>query len=297
MSSDISNYVNTYLNFLKLEKNYAFNTIKSYKKDLSIFQDFLKQQSLSINKIDYHLCRQYLYFLEKLNYSRKTISRNIASLRSFWKYLAHNNIISNNPWLFLSTPKIPKKLPIVLYEQEIEKIFSCFDLSHNIDRRNRALIELLYSSGFRVSEITQLNLNDLNFFEREILVKGKGNKERIVVFGKIAEKYLKLYLQNTRHIWAKKNNSALFINQQGSRITPRTVQRIIKKIKNQAHISNPITPHTFRHSFATELLNGGANLKIVQELLGHSSLSTTQIYTHLTQKNLIKTYKIHHPRA
>ncbi|MBT7088069.1 tyrosine-type recombinase/integrase, partial [bacterium] len=161
--------------------------------------------------------------------------------------------------------------------------------------RDYLIAKMMIVLGIRVSEVLAIKKNILH--DEKIVILGKGNKERIVVFGKIAEKYLKLYLQNTRHIWAKKNNSALFINQQGSRITPRTVQRIIKKIKNQAHISKPITPHTFRHSFATELLNGGANLKIVQELLGHSSLSTTQIYTHLTQKNLIKTYKIHHPRA
>jgi integrase/recombinase XerC len=297
LSKEFSTYLTSYLNFIKIDKNYSIHTCKGYKKDLMIFSLFADKEKTSVSNLDYHLARKYLYYLEQKNYARKSIARNIAALRSFWKYLLTKNVTNNNPWRLLSTPKISQKLPPILFKEEIEKILDSINLKTKTGLRNRCILELLYSSGLRVSELTQLTLADLNLNDQEILIRGKGDKERIVVFGKFAKKYLKLYLDNSIQLRHHKSAKTLFLNQKNMGISPRTVQRIIKNIKKKLNLNKNISPHTFRHSFATELLNGGANLKIVQQLLGHSSLSTTQIYTHLTRKNLLTTYKKSHPRA
>jgi integrase/recombinase XerC len=288
-----SKSIQKFINYLKTERNYSKHTLSNYALDLSFLVAFLGKR-----KVDRAAAREYLLELEKKRYSRRSIARKLSSVRSFFRFLARENVIDKNPFENLLTPKLPKKLPNFLYPEEIKSLFEAPDMKTPKGLRDKAIFEVIYGTGLRVMEIIRINMNDINFDEGEIKVLGKGSKERIVLFGSHARRAMQDYLKEGRPQMASgKKNPALFINRRGGRLTPRSVERIIVYYTKKAGIAKKVTPHTLRHSFATHLLSGGADLRMVQELLGHVSLSTTQVYTHITKERLKQVYDSSHPRA
>ena len=272
-----------FLNYIK-NKNYSNYTIDSYNKDLDNFYIYLKQNNTDIKKVNYKFLRGYLTVLYDKKYSKKTIARNISTLKSFFKYLKKQNIIESNPMNLIKTPKIDKKLPKFLNYDDLEKILSIPDTTTFLGKRNALILELLYSTGVRVSELVNIKLNDIDLSEEKILILGKGNKERYVLFGSKAKE--------------KTDDSPyLIVNRYGNKITDRGIRKILDSIILDASLSYKISPHTLRHTFATHMLDSGADIEIVKELLGHESLSTTQIYTHVTSESLKRVYSETHPRA
>ena len=282
-----------YIHYLITERNYSPHTISNYARDLAYLINFLKGK-----KLDRAAAREYLLQLEKKRYARRSIARKLSCARSFIRFLVREKEIKANPFEPLLTPKLPKKLPNFLYREELKGLLEASGGQDPGSLRDRALLETIYGTGLRVAEIVQLNVNDIDFIEKEIRVLGKGSKERIVLFGSKASEALHYYIDNGRpaHLGGE-NSVALFLNRRGSRITPRSVERIIVRYAKKAGIVKKVTPHTLRHSFATHLLEGGADLRMVQELLGHASLSTTQVYTHVTKERLKEVYDAAHPRA
>ncbi len=282
-----------FLNYLKNERNYSDHTLSNYGRDLRFLISFIKNK-----KIDRLAAREYLLALEKNNYSRRSIARKLSAARSFFRYLQREKKITENPFQNLVTPKLPRKLPNFLYPEEITRLFEAADSATPLGKRDRAILEMLYGTGMRVIELCRLNLNDIDWDDKEIKVFGKGAKERIVIFGSFAEKALKEYLNNGRPaLIGQARSAAFFVGRRGTRLTSRQTERIIRFYAKKADIQKKVTPHTLRHSFATHLLEGGADLRMTQELLGHVSLSTTQVYTHVTKERLKKVYDAAHPRA
>jgi len=281
-----------YLHYLKTERNYSPHTISNYARDLAFLMVFLKER-----KIDRGTARDFLNELEKKRYSRRSIARKLSAARSFFRYLLREKLTEGNPFDLLLTPKIQKKLPNFLYPEEMAKLLKAPN-PDPLGTRDRAIIELLYGSGIRVAELVDLNINELDLSEGEIRVFGKGAKERIVLFGSLAAKALNNYISGARpQLLAGRKSPALFLGRLGTRLTARQIERLIRFYAKKSGITKKVTPHTLRHSFATHLLDGGADLRMVQELLGHVSLSTTQVYTHVTKDRLKKVYDHAHPRA
>ena len=294
----IDNLFIEFLKYLKIEKNYSKYTIINYGKDLKIFKKYLDIEHITdIKKIDYKVLRQYLSFLYDFDYEKKTISRNISTLRSFFKYLHKEDAIKTNPMALIESPKLDKKLPKVLNIVEIEDILNIPDTTIPLGQRDSVILELIYSTGIRVSELVNIKLSDIDYSSKKIIITGKGNKERIVLFGSVLEDKLNLYLNDGRLKLLKNNNDYLILNHNGGKITPRGIELIIDKVLKTGHINFKISPHTLRHTFATHMLNNGADVKTVQELLGHESLSTTQIYTHVSNERLKNVYLNTHPRG
>lgn len=280
-----------FLNYIK-NKNYSNYTINSYSKDLDNFYVYLNQNNTEIKKVNYKFLRGYLTVLYDKKYSKKTIARNISTLKSFFKYLKKENIIESNPMNLIKTPKIDKKLPKFLNYDDLEKILSIPDTTTFLGKRNALILELLYSTGVRVSELVNIKLNDIDLSEEKILILGKGNKERYVLFGSKAKEKILDYLKEKTD-----NSPYLIVNRYGNKITDRGIRKILDSIILEASLSYKISPHTLRHTFATHMLDSGADIEIVKELLGHESLSTTQIYTHVTSESLKRVYSKTHPRA
>lgn len=288
----------SFLKYLKEEKNYSKYTVINYGKDLKLFLRFLKDEKITdIKKIDYKIMRTYLSFLYDLDYSKKSIARNISTLRSFFHYLLKENKIDSNPMNLITNPKMDKKLPKVLYNEQLENLLAAPDTKTTLGQRDSVILETIYSTGVRVSELVSIKISDINFNEKTIKVLGKGSKERVVLFGSVLEKKLNLYLNDGRLSLLKKPNDYLILNSRGNKITPRSIEIIIEKYLRQLGLNIKVTPHTLRHTFATDMLNNGADLKTVQELLGHESLSTTQIYTHVSNEHLRNVYLETHPRS
>jgi len=288
-----SELLQKFIAHLKTERNYSKHTLSNYGLDLRFLIGFLGKK-----KIDRSAAREYLLELEKKRFSRRSVARKLSSARSFFRFLAREKIIDKNPFENLLTPKLPKKLPNFLYPEEIKSLFAAPDMKTPKGLRDKAIFEVIYGTGLRVMEIIRMNLNDINFDEGEIKVLGKGSKERIVLFGSHARRAMQEYLKEGRPTFSSgKKNPAFFINRRGGRLTARSVERIIVHYTKKAGITKKVTPHTLRHSFATHLLSGGADLRMVQELLGHVSLSTTQVYTHITKERLKQVYDSSHPRA
>jgi len=299
-------YIETYQKYLKNEKNYSDNTIISYKNDLNQLFSFIKEYKLlrknGIKYIDHQIMRKFIVYLKEKKYSKRSISRKVSTARSFFKFLHKEEIIEVNPTLNLLTPKIDKKLPYFLYLQEIDKLIETPPRNKLSGIRDRAILEILYGTGIRVSELTNLNIDDIDFNEKIIKVLGKGSKERILPLSnpviKAMQEYIeKRYLFNRNKFDKTINKNALFLNRFGGRLTARSIRRIIIKYIKIAGLNKKLSPHVLRHSFATHLLGGGADLRSVQELLGHKSLSTTQIYTHITKERLKEIYQKSHPRS
>ncbi len=287
-----SEIIDQFINHLKTERNYSSHTISNYQRDLKFLINFLKQR-----KVDRSAARDYLMALEKRRYSRRSIARKLSSARSFFRFLLREKLVEQNPFENLLTPKLPKKLPNFLYPEELKSLLDAPDLRSSQGLRDRAILEVIYSTGLRVTEIIRINVNDVDFDEGEIKVLGKGSKERIVLFGSHAREALQKYLKDGRPKLSHKKTPALFINRRSGRLTQRSVERMIVYYTKKAGLTKKVTPHTLRHSFATHLLSGGADLRMVQELLGHVSLSTTQVYTHITKERLKEVYDSAHPRA
>jgi len=291
--------LNRYVSYLEVEKNASPYTVRNYSSDLIDFLNFLRDKGVnSLKEVDRHILRDYLSRLTDKGIVKVSLARKLSAIRSFYRYLMREEILSQNPLEGTSSPKQDKRLPSFLTIEEVKRLLSAPDLSTPQGLRNRALIELIYASGLRVSELAKLNLEQLDLDSREIRVWGKGSKERVALMGKPAASALASYLKEGRpKLLGQKKSSALFINRQGERLIERRVQKIIEECAKGAGIGKRVYPHLLRHSFATHLLDGGADLRVVQELLGHSSLSSTQVYTHVTRSQAKKIYLKAHPMA
>lgn len=290
--------INNFIEELKYERNYSDLTVKSYMDDLVLFLEYLNEKNIKkYDDVEYQDIRLYINYLYELKYSNKTISRHISSLRSFFKYLKSQNLIKNNPMTLISNPKLDKKLPKYLNYEDSERLLNAFDNNNYIGIRNSLILEMLYSTGIRVSELINIKLNDISDDNKSIKIIGKGNKERIVYFGTKCNDLINLYLKKSYPILNINNIDYLFLSKTGKKINDREVRTIIDDAAKIANINMKISPHVLRHTFATHMLNEGADLRSVQELLGHSNLSTTQIYTHLTNEKIRNVYLNAHPRA
>ncbi len=281
--------VDKFLFFLKVELNYSELTIKSYQLDLTDFFRFIESKKINYLTITNHDVRGYLKYLDSCNLKNSTISRRISTLRTFYNYLVDENIVENNVFHNVKNPKLEKKLPNYLNYNEMEELLESIDISTTEGLEKRLLIEMFYSTGCRVSEMINVKISDIDFTNKTIRIMGKGSKERIVYFGDYASKYLDNYLSKV------KCDKYLFTNKKGEKLTVNEVEQIVKDIMKHISIKTHVTPHTLRHTFATHLLNNGADIKTVQELLGHANLSTTGIYTHVSSDRLkdiyFKTFK------
>lgn len=297
--------ISLFLDYLKYQKNFSNYTVINYEEDLKKFNDFLVVKKIDdINKIDYNLIREYLSFLhnyksskQKKGYSKKTISRYISTLRSFFKYMLKKGIIKENPMILISNPKLDKTLPKFLYNDELNQILNIPDTNDIIGIRDALILEMFYATGIRVSELSHLKIDDIDFNNKRIKVHGKGNKERIVLYGERCSKLLDRYIKASRCKLVKDNTLYLFLNKKGKRLDENNIRLIIKDILKKSGLNIKLTPHVLRHTFATDLLNNGADLRTVQELLGHENLKTTEIYTHITNDRLKQVYINCHPRA
>lgn len=290
-------WIQKFLTYLQIEKNYSNYTLQNYQLDLEEFFGYCKQHSISYLKITYVEARRYLNFLYYEKSDKATsISRKISSIRSFYRFLSNQNQ-ENYSFHLLKLPKKGKRLPKYLEYNEIEEIFDIPDLNTPLGERNALLLEMLYATGMRVGELVSIQIEDINHFDKTIKILGKGNKERIVYYNKITEKRLKLYLENGRKQLDKKDSNYLFLNKLGGPLTTRGVEYVLDQIMKHTSITKHVTPHMLRHSFATHLLNEGCDLLSVQELLGHESLSATNIYTHVTNDRMKDVYLRTHPRA
>ena len=289
-----------FINYLLIEKGLTKNTLYNYRIDLNQFIFFLRKiDSNHILKINSKVLINFLSFLKSKNISRRSLCRKIVTLKSFFKYLIIDKIIDKNPAIILESPKMGIHLPEYLTLNEVERLLDICPANNKYEIRDKTMIELMYSTGLRVSEISNLKINNINFTEKDIKFKGKGNKERLIPVGNKAIDLLNKYLIEIRPILEKENNSNnyLFLNSKGTKLSRISIWKMIKNCSLKAGINKNTSPHTLRHSFATHLLNNGADLRSVQELLGHSDISTTQIYTHLNYKKLKNSHAQFHPRA
>ena len=286
-----------YIKELSINKNYSENTIEAYKRDLDEYFLYLKNNNKNYLDIDYESIRKYLSFLNDKKDTNSTISRKISSLRGFYSYLRLNEKIKNNPFKLINLPKKEQKLPRFFYYNELEELFAACDTSTSLGQRNLAILEVLYATGTRVSELINIKLEDINFSEKQIKVLGKGNKERIVFLGEYAVDALEDYLNDGYLFLNKYNLDYVFLNHLGNKITRRGIEDILTKLIKKTSIDKKISPHMIRHSFATHLLNEGCDLESVQEMLGHESISATAIYTHVTDDRIKEIYFKAHPRA
>ena len=292
---------NKYVNYLEAERNVSPYTVRNYTSDLLGFFQFLKAKGIgSLRDVDKPVLRDYLSHLIEQGLVKASIARKLSAIRSFYRYLLREGMVPTNPVATTSSPKLDRRLPSFLSIEQVVKLLEAPDLATPQGLRDRALLELLYASGLRVSELVSLNLEQVNLNTNEIRVRGKGAKERLVLIGKPAAEALSTYLSQGRPklFGAKiRMTNALFINRYGERLIERGVQKILEKYANIAGIDKRVHPHLLRHTFATHLLDGGADLRVVQELLGHADLSSTQIYTHVTKSQARKVYLAAHPMA
>ncbi len=290
--------IKKFLDYILRQKKYSLNTYKNYEIDIMEFFSYLKEEKKDYKDVSYDFIKGYLMVLYNRKLSRSTISRKLSALRSFYKYLFNQDIINTNPFDYVSTPKKEKKLPNYLGVIELETIFNIPDLNTSLGQRNRLILELLYATGIRVGELVNIKLNDIDLNRKEIRILGKGNKERIDLFGEYCLDYMNLFINDGRAKIINKNNSScdyLIINNRGNKITTRAVEQIINDIVKKASIKKHVSPHMLRHSFATHLLNNGCDILTVKELLGHESLESTQIYTHVSNERLREVYLKCHP--
>ncbi len=304
MNHTFDTYMQEFLNWLQNEKTCSERTITAYRKDLEQFGTFLKQELLTVNEITYRELRFYMASLQRGQELKKTtLSRKTAALKSFFKFLNREGLIEHNPADLLSAPKKEKHLPSVITQIDMIAFLDDHLSGESPDKlRDKAIFELLYSSGLRVSELSDLNISDIQKQKGILRIIGKGNKERIVPVGEQAQSAIERYLESGRGLLLKNAKTedaqtALFLNQQGGRLTVRGVQYILEQYVKKGALKYKVSPHAFRHTFATHLLDNGADLRVIQELLGHESLSTTQVYTEVSRSHLQQIYMKSHPRA
>ena len=289
---DIEGYINLFLQHIQVERNLSKNTIEAYTRDLEKFRKFLSEKGCSFNRMKDDSITSFILFLKKIDLSSSTIVRILSSIRNFYKFLLCHNLIKNSS-LLIESPKIERPLPNVLSIQEITNIINSAS-SKDIKIRDIAIIELLYGAGLRVSEITGIKIEDISFENNSLRIRGKGGRERIAFLNKNSLEAIKKYLEERSTKKKAGVSSYLFINNRGEKISRQGIWKIIKKT---SCVEKNVSPHTYRHSFATHLLERGLDLRIVQELLGHKSLATTEIYTHISRKHIKEIYKKFHPRS
>ena len=284
---------------LEAEKGLAALTVRNYRTDLKPLFDYMEGRGISdLKALDRYALRSYLAWLVELGYERSSVVRKLSALRSFLRWLLAENLIEKDPLPRRGVMKRDKRLPRFLSQDEAELLVSSPDTSNDLGARDRALLELVYAAGLRVSEVHDLDVHDLNLHSRELRVVGKGSKERAVLIGSAAHDAIALYLRDVRPKLSQPGSgAALFLNRFGTRLSRRSIQEKVRRYAARAGLASGVHTHTLRHSFATHLLDGGADLRVVQELLGHSSPATTQIYTHVTQSKAREVYLSTHPRA
>lgn len=286
-----------FLNYLKYEKNYSANTIESYKRDVLDFYKFMAREVLELNDINFKNLRIFLSDLNSFNISKRTQSRKISALRTFYKFMLNEHWVEDNPFLQISTPKLDRKNPQVLYYDDLENVIESLNDKEPLGLRNKAIFEIMYASGLRASELCSLTLSSVDMSYRQLRVMGKGAKERIVPFNKESQEVLAEYIEYGRPILNKNGENWLFLSKNGKKMSSRSLWDVINSSTKKLNTSLAAHPHTLRHSFATHLLDNGADIRSVQEMLGHANLSSTQIYTHITKDRLKKVYNMAHPRA
>jgi integrase/recombinase XerC len=287
--------LNKFIEYLNIEKNYSKYTINDYRDNLESFLKYLDSVDIPLQQVDDNTIRNYIMVMYNEKLSKKSISQHISSLRSFFKYLVNNKFMTEDPTLLISNPKLDKRLPHALSVNEVEGMLAKPKQDDALGLRDALILEMLYSTGVRVSELVNIKLDDINYGEHTIKILGKGSKERYVLYGTPCANLLTKYLNDSRSILNVKNSDYLFLNARGGNITTRAIRDIIDKYDTD--INGHVSPHTLRHTFATHMLNDGADLRSVQELLGHENLSTTQIYTHVSNERLRNVYLKTHPRA
>ncbi len=299
-------FVDKFLRYLEIERNSSHHTIISYRTDLEQFLDFLKDENnladyATINNLTRLDIRMWLGELSEQGLAKSTIARKVASLRSFFKYCFKRGFIQKNPAHLLMLPKQEKHLPKTLNTLDIERLMNLADGDSPVEIQSRAILELFFGTGIRLSELTQLNLSDVNFEQNQLIVQGKGNKQRIVPVGSHAFKALKKHIESRTLLYGKRTDSdakrSMFLAPGGQRAYSRFVQRLVKSFIERVSEISQKSPHVLRHSFATHLLDAGADIRVIKELLGHTNLSATQIYTHTSVEHLKKVYNQAHPRA
>lgn len=300
MVNDMDEYediLNDFCDYLKIDKRYSDLTVESYRTEIKGYLDFFKEKNIKVKDIKNSDIKDYLAYIKKGETSERTLAHNVSVIRTFYKFLLTLKIIERNPTEFLELPKLRKKLPTVLSKEEVEKLLD-IDLTDCYSYRNKAMLELLYSTGLRVSELVNLELSNIDLENCTLKTIGKGNKERIIPISDYALYYVEKYINEYRGSMLKKGvNNYVFINNHGNVMTRQGFFKIIKKLASEKNIKTPISPHTLRHSFATHLLDYGADLRSIQEMLGHSNLSTTQIYTHVSSEHLKDNYNSSHPHS
>ena len=283
--------------FLETERNFSPHTVRAYIADVETFMLWLEDDILELTDEKF---ARYLRFIQKIDYQKTTIARKVASIRAFYRFLYLKEYISYNPVYNVALPKKTKSLPKFLSEDEVNNILRNVKTQTPSGYRNRLILELLWVSGMRISELSGLNYEDLDLDANEIRVKGKGNKERIVLIPEKTKEYLQNYIRNVSdliYVTPKMPDSPVFINSTGYRLQNQSIRKALKKVLQTINLPKRVTPHVFRHSFATKLLENGADLRVVQELLGHASISNTQIYTHVSMQRMQNIYNQTHPRA
>jgi integrase/recombinase XerC len=298
------NEVGEFLDYLTYERNVSTNTVSAYRDDLESFIGFLSNDYLSmardqldLAKVDHLTVRAYLAHLSRRKLARASVARHLSAMRTFFKWLVREGVVEANPARSVATPKREKHLPAVLQTSDVALLMEQPDTSVPLGIRDSAWLELLYASGLRIGEVVRIDIDDVELRAKLVKVHGKGSKERIVPFGSTAEKAIRAWLAVRGDLVKDPDEQALFVNYRGERITTRSIRRLFDGYLRDAALRTGTSPHTLRHSFATHLLNAGADLRGIQELLGHASLSTTQKYTHLNDWQLIAVYKKAHPRA
>lgn len=289
--------IDRFIEYLKYQRNYSDFTCNNYNKDLNEYNSFILNNKINYKNMDYNEAKEYVIYLNKKNDAKSTISRKLSSLRTFYKYLVLNNKVESNPFLLVSSPKKEKRIPKFINYNNMEEILNVPNIKTKEGQRERVILEVLYASGVRVSELVNIKLKDIDFSNKNILILGKGSKERLVSFGDYALEYINLYLKEGRKLLLDGVKSDyLIVGKKIEKLTTRRVEQIIDDIIKRTSIKLNITPHMFRHTFATHLLDNGCDLLVVQELLGHASLSSTEIYTHVSNEHLREVYLKCHPR-
>ena len=283
-----------YLKYLEFNKNYSENTIISYRDDIEEYLNYLDKECLSLYDVKYSDIRFLLKYYESIHLKNLSIRRKISSLKGFYKYLCRNGKIEDNPFSYVSLPKKEKKLPQYLNYNEMIEIFDTIDTGDILGLRNRVIMELLYATGIRVSELVNIKIKDIDISNRSVVVTGKGDKTRIVFFNEITKECIEKYLKESQEV---RKSDYLILNSHGKNITTRSIRKIMDKVIKETSIIKNVHPHILRHTFATHLLNNGCDLLTVQELLGHASISTTGIYTHVTKEHIKDVYYHTHPRS
>ena len=294
----LDNNISGYIDYLEYEKKYSKHTVLNYKDDIIEYLEFLESEHLTYKSIKYEDIRFYLMFLkDSKNNTNSSIDRKLSSLRGLYKYLANEGVVSTNPFSLVSGPKKEKKLPRYFEYNELEELFNTPDLRKSLGQRDRLILEMLYATGVRVSELVNIKVSDINQSMKNILILGKGNKERLVEYGEYCEEILKLYLKDGYYRLNIHSSPYLFLNNNGEQLTDRGVRYILSNLIEKTSINKKISPHMIRHSFATHLLNNGCSLLSVQKLLGHDSIKSTQVYTHVSTDRLKEVYRNSFPRA